>query len=42
MRLYILCASYSPLVIYLNKSGFARFAHDRYDIKDLDNHCKNI
>lgn len=39
MRIYALCLSYQPLTIYLYRSGFARFAHDRYDNSDLDNLC---
>lgn len=39
MRIYALCVSYQPLTIYLYRSGFARFAHDRYDNYDLDNLC---
>ena len=42
MRIYALCLSYQPLTIYLYRSGFARFAHDRYDNSDLDNLCKFI
>jgi tubulin polyglutamylase TTLL9 len=39
MRIYVLCTSYSPLTVYLYRSGFARFAHDHYDNLDVDNLC---
>lgn len=42
MRIYALCLSYQPLTIYLYRSGFARFAHDRYDNSDLDNLYKHL
>lgn len=45
MRIYVLCLSYQPLVIYLNRSGFARFTHSKYDISDLRNlesHLTNV
>lgn len=42
MRIYALCTSYQPLTIYLYRSGFARFAHDRYDNSDLDNLCRYV
>lgn len=39
MRIYALCTSYNPLTVYLYRSGFARFAHDRYDNVDIENLC---
>eukprot|EP00919_Chromeraceae_sp_WS-2016_P064681 GHVR01153219.1.p1 GENE.GHVR01153219.1~~GHVR01153219.1.p1 ORF type:complete len:137 (+),score=2.02 GHVR01153219.1:594-1004(+) len=42
MRIYALCTSYQPLTIYLYRSGFARFAHDRYDNNDIDNLYKHL
>lgn len=39
MRIYALCTCYNPLTIYLYRTGFARFAHDRYDNTDTDNLC---
>jgi tubulin polyglutamylase TTLL9 len=45
MRIYALCTSYQPLVLYLNRSGFGRFTHMRYDITDLNNtesHLTNV
>lgn len=45
MRIYVLCLSYQPLVIYLNRSGFARFTHTKYDvsnIKNMDAHLTNV
>ena len=40
LRIYVLCVSYSPLTLYLYKTGFARFTHTRYDIEDISNTCK--
>lgn len=45
MRIYVLCISYQPLIIYLNRSGFARFTHAKYDLSDLKNvegHLTNV
>lgn len=45
MRIYALVVCYQPLTVYLYRSGFARFAHDRYDVNDLDNlyaHLTNV
>jgi tubulin polyglutamylase TTLL9 len=37
LRIYVLVTSYQPLTIYLNRSGFARFTHYRYDASDINN-----
>ena len=45
MRIYALCTSYAPLTIYLNRSGFGRFTHVRYDASDINNmegHLTNV
>lgn len=45
MRIYALCTSYQPLIIYLNRSGFGRFTHTRYDSGDINNmegHLTNV
>ena len=45
MRIYALCTSYSPLTIYLYRTGFARFTHHRYDCEDISNnyvHLTNV
>jgi tubulin polyglutamylase TTLL9 len=42
MRIYALCTSYSPLVIYLYRTGFARFTHFRYDMEDINNTCSYL
>jgi len=39
MRIYCLVTSYSPLVAYLYRDGFARFTHHRYDSEDISNTC---
>ncbi len=39
MRIYCLVTSYSPLVAYLYRDGFARFTHHRYDNEDITNAC---
>jgi tubulin polyglutamylase TTLL9 len=39
MRIYALCTSYSPLTVYLYRTGFARFTHSRYDMEDINNTC---
>jgi len=43
--MYLLCTSYHPLTLYLQRSGFCRFTHARYDNKDLsknDVHLTNV
>ena len=40
MRIYCLVTSYTPLVAYLYRNGFARFTHHRYDNEDISNTCK--
>jgi len=45
MRIYCLVTSYSPLVAYLYRDGFARFTHHRYDSEDISNtfvHLTNV
>jgi len=45
MRIYCLVTSYSPLVAYLYRDGFARFTHHRYDSEDITNtyvHLTNV
>ena len=33
MRIYVLVTSYSPLTVYLYRTGFGRFTHMRYSSK---------
>jgi len=33
----VLCTSFSPLTIYLYRSGFARFTYNRYSNDDISN-----
>jgi tubulin polyglutamylase TTLL9 len=45
LRIYALVVSWSPLVVYLYRSGFARFCHHRFTMKDVDNtfiHVTNV
>lgn len=45
MRIYALVLSYSPLTVYLYRSGFARFTHVRYDESKLNQsemHLTNV
>jgi len=47
LRIYVLVTSYSPLVVWLYRSGFARFSHSRYSMntKELENtyvHLTNV
>ncbi|CAJ1406444.1 unnamed protein product [Effrenium voratum] len=47
LRLYVLVTSYSPLTVYLYRSGFARFSHARFsmdtaDLSDAMIHLTNV
>ncbi|CAD7932003.1 unnamed protein product [Amoebophrya sp. A120] len=44
LRLYVLVTSWSPLVVYLYRSGFARFSGGRFNLKsaDLAIHLTNV
>ena len=47
MRIYVLVTCYSPLTIYLYRTGFARFTHHRYsgnseDIANSYMHLTNV
>lgn len=45
LRLYALVTGFQPLVVYLYRSGFARFSHSRYSTADLSNqevHLTNV
>lgn len=47
LRLYVLVTSYNPLVVYMYRSGFARFSHTRFSMnaEDLSNamiHLTNV
>lgn len=45
LRIYVLVVSYNPLTVYLNRSGFARFTHYRYEenkISDAAIHLTNV
>lgn len=37
MRIYVLCTNYNPLTLYLYRSGFCRFTHERYTNDDITN-----
>ena len=36
LRIYVLVTSYSPLTVYLYRTGFGRFSHQRYSKKNED------
>lgn len=42
LRIYVLVTSHNPLIIYLYRSGFARFTHYRYDANDISNSGNKI
>lgn len=47
LRLYVLVTSYAPLVVYMYRSGFARFSHVRFsmdaaDLSDAMIHLTNV
>jgi len=45
LRLYVLVTSYSPLTVYMYRSGFARFSHSRFSMDDIANsqvHLTNV
>lgn len=45
LRIYVLCTSYSPMTLYLYRTGFARFTHHRYTQDDIQNqhvHLTNV
>jgi len=47
LRLYVLVTSYAPLVVYMYRSGFARFSHARFsmdasDLSDAMIHLTNV
>jgi len=45
MRIFLLCTSYHPLTLYLQRSGFCRFTHTRYnnnDFTDTNSHITNV
>ncbi|EPY25853.1 tubulin tyrosine ligase protein [Strigomonas culicis] len=45
LRIYVLVTSYHPLTVWLHRTGFARFCHQRYSLDDIDNtfiHVTNV
>ncbi|KAG8345343.1 putative Tubulin tyrosine ligase family [Trypanosoma vivax] len=45
LRVYVLVTSYAPLTVWLHRTGFARFCHQRFSLKDIDNtfiHVTNV
>lgn len=37
LRIFVLVTSYSPLVVWLHRTGFARFCHHRFSLDDIEN-----
>lgn len=37
LRIFVLVTSYNPLVVWLHRTGFARFCHHRFSLDDIDN-----
>lgn len=45
LRLYVLVTSYSPLVVYMYRGGFARFSHAQFSMDDISDamvHLTNV
>eukprot|EP00929_Paragymnodinium_shiwhaense_P061318 TRINITY_DN30618_c0_g1_i1.p1 TRINITY_DN30618_c0_g1~~TRINITY_DN30618_c0_g1_i1.p1 ORF type:complete len:472 (+),score=111.48 TRINITY_DN30618_c0_g1_i1:211-1626(+) len=45
LRLYVLVTSYVPLIVYMYRSGFARFSHSRFTMNDISDamvHLTNV
>mmetsp|Transcript_95831 Transcript_95831/g.293072 ORF Transcript_95831/g.293072 Transcript_95831/m.293072 type:complete len:446 (-) Transcript_95831:9-1346(-) len=45
LRLYVLVTSYAPLVVYMYRSGFARFSHSRFSMDSISDpmvHLTNV
>lgn len=45
LRIYTLVTSFAPLTVWLYRSGFARFCHHRFTMKDVENtfiHVTNV
>lgn len=45
LRIYALVTSFAPLTVWLHRTGFARFCHHRYSLKDVENtfiHVTNV
>ena len=45
LRIYCLVSAFAPLTCWLYRSGFARFCHSRFSLKDVDNtfvHVTNV
>ena len=45
LRIYVLVTNYSPLTVYLYRTGFARFTSSRYTMEDISNtyiHLTNV
>ncbi|CCW61223.1 unnamed protein product [Phytomonas sp. EM1] len=45
LRIYVLVQSYNPLIVWLHRTGFARFCYHRFSLEDIDNtfiHVTNV
>ncbi|KAI8620013.1 tubulin-tyrosine ligase family-domain-containing protein [Chytriomyces sp. MP71] len=47
LRIYVLCTSYSPLIVHIHRNGFCRFSNHQFtmNVKDISNlyiHATNV
>lgn len=42
IRMYVLVTSFSPMVIWMHREGFARFSNQRFSLEDIDNNIVHL
>merc|ERR1711881_801409 len=42
IRMYVLVTSFSPLVVWMHREGFARFANQRFNLGSIDNNIVHL